>query len=56
MKTWICTAIGAVGATVASFFGGWDAGQIMRIYHNFIDIFPNSNYNLIKIKAVTADE
>lgn len=25
MKDWICTALGVLGSTVASLFGGWDA-------------------------------
>ena len=37
MKTWICTAIGAVGSFIAYAFGGWDTAMISLIIFMAID-------------------
>ena len=37
MKTGICTALGLVGAAIATLFGGWDTGLITLILFMAID-------------------
>jgi len=37
MKVEICTGIGAAGAAVASFFGGWNAGLSTLIFFMVVD-------------------
>ena len=37
MKQTLCTAVGAAGAAVASFFGGWNAGLSTLIFFMAVD-------------------
>ena len=37
MKEWICTAVGVVGAGIASVFGGWDSALSTLIIFMAID-------------------
>ena len=37
MKTWICTAVGLIGAWIAALFGGWDTGLITLVIFMVID-------------------
>ena len=39
MKTGICSIIGAIGATVASFFGGWSSGLTTLVFFMAVDYF-----------------
>ena len=39
MKIGICSAFGTVGAAIASFFGGWDAGLTTLIFLMAVDYF-----------------
>lgn len=39
MKQTICTILGVIGSTIASFFGGWDAGLATLIIFMGLDYF-----------------